>query len=111
MAGRYPIVSREDWGQDDLTVITGAGWDAATPVTNLLIPRPQLGCLSTGTGVNVTLNFSAPQNIGLIHVQRLDVDANATIQVTAGTYNSGIVPAWPFDSNGPYRPREWIGLG
>ncbi len=42
----------------------------------------------------MTLTLDAPRLIGLVHLQNLVTDAAGTIQVTAGSYNSGIVSAW-----------------
>jgi hypothetical protein len=96
-----------DWGQDPGSSITGA-FDARLPGENMLRPQPQLVAMSTSA--SWTLNFAAPQNIGLIHFQRLVTDPAATITVTCGTY-SVTANAWATDQNGIYRGLEFAALG
>jgi hypothetical protein len=108
---RYLIVSYYDWGQDPGASITGGGFQANAPASNMLIPRPQLTAIATAGSVSFTLDLGATRTIGLIHIQNLIVDLSATISVTAGTYTSTNVPAWANDANGLYPAIEWNALG
>jgi hypothetical protein len=104
-------VSYYDWGQDPGASISGGGFQANAPASNMLIPRPQLTAIASGGSVSFTLNLGATREVGLIHIQNLICDVSATISVTAGTYTSGNVPAWANDANGVYPAVEWNALG
>lgn len=103
-------VSYYGWEQAAGTTFGGGGWDAATPLTNLAVPRPQLGVLSGG-GASVTVTLPGMRNIGLVHLQNLNTAAGGTVSVTAGGYSSGTVSAWAADANGTYPQVEWDALG
>jgi hypothetical protein len=131
---RSILLTRRDWMLEPLTIIVGGGW--LTPFANLLDPRPQTVIQARSTDpadTTFTVDFGAQRNnIGLFHFQRLNVSSLATIRVRAGsditfatgTYDSGIVSAWPVDKvpftldpwgilsiNGTYEAEEYIALG
>ncbi len=100
------MVSRQDWAQDINATISGSGWGANSPPANALIPQPQFAAISTGASATLTINLGASRSIGLIHVQGLITGSNGTIQVTAGSYNSGLVAAQAVPDD-----DEWAAMG
>ena len=107
------LLSMYDWASNAFgnAVISGGGFSADLPATNMLSPQPQWVAEATGSSVSFDVDLLAPRSIGLIHLQNLLVDAGATISVTAGSYSSGIVSAWPSDQNGLYDGVEFVSLG
>lgn len=108
---RNLVVTRFDWGQDAGASVSGGGWETNAPAKNVLIPRPQLTAVSAGGSASVTVDLGATRSIGLVHLQNLITGPDGTVNVLAGSYDSGIVNAWATDSNGTYDPLEWSALG
>ena len=104
------IASRYDWGQDPGASISGTGWATSINVLNRL---PQYTTVASVGGTTTTLNLhlGAPQTIGLIHLQNLITDPGGTIEVVAGSYDSGLVSSWASDANGTYDQHEYKALG
>ncbi len=69
-----------DWSRYPGASISGGGFDASTPGSNLLTLRPQGGVLANGNAM-FTLQLPAPQSIGIVHLQNLVNVTSASIMV------------------------------
>jgi hypothetical protein len=105
------LLSKMDWAQDPGATIIGGLWLSKLPATNLLKLQPQAVAQAVATSLNFTLDLGATRTIDLVHFQRLVVESGATIRVTAGSYDSGTVSAWPSDAFGTYDPYFFAWLG
>jgi hypothetical protein len=108
---RNSIITKYDWAQDPSVDITGGAWEGQLPAVNMLTLQPQLVAQVVGTSVSFTINLGASRSVGLIHLQRLVTDSSGTIQVTAGSYDSGVVNSWATDLVGVYPPLLYAALG
>jgi len=103
---RNLVVTRFDWGQAPGASVGGSGWETNAPVKNVLIARPQLTAISTGSAASLTIDLGGTRTIGLIHLQNVIAGSDGTMVVSAGTYSSGIVDVWATTD-----PLEWTALG
>lgn len=108
---RNSIITTNDWAQDPGASISGGSWETQLPATNMLTLQPQLVAQATGSSVSFIVNLGASRSVGLIHVQRLVTSSSGTIQVVAGSYDSGSVNSWATDGAGVYPPLLYAALG
>jgi hypothetical protein len=108
---RNAIITAYDWAQDPNVTISGGSWEVQLPATNMLTLQAQVVAQVVGTGVSFTIDLGASRTIGLIHLQRFITDSTGVIQVTAGSYDSGVVNSWATDNVGTYPPLLYAGLG
>lgn len=108
---RNSLITVYDWAQDPAVTISGGAWETQLPAINMLTLQAQLVAQVVGTSVSFTINLGAPRTIGMIHLQRFVTDSTGTIQVVAGSYNSGVVNARATDLAGVYPPLLNAALG
>jgi hypothetical protein len=111
MATRRGLVSFFDWAQYPGVTISGGSFMTDFPATNMLLVQPQTVAWASSTSVTFTVNLGASRTIGLLHLQNLVTDPTGTIQVTCGTYDSGIVNSWATDGAGVYPQLLYTALG
>jgi hypothetical protein len=104
-------MTTNDWAQDPNVTISGGAWEAQLPAVNMLTLQPQLVAQVVGASVSFTVNLGASRSVGLIHLQRLVTDSSGTIEIAAGSYDSGVVNSWATDLAGVYPPLLYAALG
>ncbi len=108
---RFALISKYDWAQDPSATVSGGSWELQLPAINMLSLQPQAVAQASGSSVSFTVDLGASRSIGLIHLQRLITSSSGTIQVTAGSYDSGVVNSWATDGAGVYPPLLYAGMG
>ncbi len=109
MAPRNLMVSFYDWAQDPNASISGGSWESQLPPENMLSIQPQRVAQAIGPSVTFTVNLGPVRSIGAVHLQRLVIDAGASINIPG--FTPGFVNAWPTDAAGTYDPLTFGGLG
>lgn len=108
---RRALISFFDWAQYPGVLITGGSFETEFPASSMLTLQPQTVARSTGGTVSFTVDLTVSRTIGLIHLQNLVTASTGTIQVTCGTYNSGLVNSWATDGSGIYSQNLYTALG
>ncbi len=120
---RNLIVSRRDWARQGGTFDPAYG--AWTSLTNILDPDPQLVAEAVvnddWSATRFRIDLGAQHTCGIFWFANLRTTRLGLIQVTASlnsdmsspTYDSGLIPSWPQDSDsGGYTPwGEWTVSG
>ncbi len=108
---RSAIISFYDWAQYPGVTLTGGSFETEFPAEFMLTLQPQIVAKVVGTSVTFTINLTTSRAIGLIHLQNLVTDTTGTIQVVAGSYDSGVVNSWATDGAGTYPQLLYTALG
>lgn len=108
---RRSIISFFDWAQYPGVTITGGSFLTDFPAERMLTLQPQVVAKVDGTSVTFTVNLTTTRTIGLIHLQNLVTASTGTIQVTCGSYDSGVVNSWATDGSGVYSQLLYTSLG
>lgn len=107
----------------DGATVGGTGWDADYPVTNIQTQYQGHRARATGTSATITIALSGATAIGAVGVTGIISDT-ATIQVTGGAYDSGVITAhalavlpaetaanWTIAINDPAAPAGFVAIG
>lgn len=79
---------------DDAT-LGGTGWETDYPVDNLQDRYLFKRAKSSGNSATITLDLGSAQAVGIVALCRHTLSAAATVRVSGGAFDSGIVTIYP----------------